>query len=701
MTRLGLFLGLATSLVTALGACGDDGDGGGDAGSAEDGGEMDAATPDGGIPDGARLCETDEECDDGVFCTRNICDPVGYCRNPVDPAVCDDGVFCNGVEQCDPIRGCVPGPPETCNDSDVCTIDSCDEEGKTCRQAPRDFDGDGEVDWHCEDGSGEEGTDCDDRDPTRGSTLAEICMDGIDNDCDGDVDEDTAEDPCGRPAHDACDDPLDVSAGGSFLVSNVGARADYSLTCGGSGRRDVVLELTLAEPKDVSIEADGEGVTAVALRTTCDDRTAEIDCSDGFPGRVRTRSLDAGTYFVIVTDSGVGEIVVDVDIADATDPPTNESCADPIDVSAGGSFTGSTVDVNDDVSTACGFGAAPDLVYSFTTTEAKDVRIGLSSPTGDTMSFAVRSACADAGTTLRCVRGNPAGTILHELPAGTYYVIAEGPSYREVDFRMDVDFFDPTPSPPGDSCASAIALELDTPTLGTLSDKQDDHDVSCGFFYQDAVYSFTLTERRDVTVLVDGGGTYMYASLRTDCDDGATQLRCTSGNPSRSRLRDLAAGTYYVLVESYRGTGFTVTVETSAPTTAVDVSGNETCATAHVVPATGGLFRGDTTAMLGDYTTSLCGGSAGSNDAVFQLDLTESKHVVASTDGSSFDTVLHAHESACASGAERYCDDDGADGSRTSLIDRTLTPGTWYFVVDGWGSSSAGAYFFEVTVTDP
>lgn len=702
MMRLGLYAALALSLVFGPLGCGDDDDGGADAGPMEDGGDMDARSGDGSppIPDGATLCEVDEDCDDSTMCTRNICDPAGYCRNPVDPAVCDDGIFCNGIEQCDPFRGCVPGPPETCNDSNVCTIDRCDEEGKTCIQEPRDFDGDGEVDWHCEDASGELGTDCDDRDPTRGSTVSEICSDGVDNDCDGTIDEDTIEDPCGRPAHDACDDPLDVSAGGRFVVSNVGARPDYSLTCGGSGRRDLVLTFTLTEPKDISISADGEGVTAVALRTTCDDRISEFDCESGFPGRVRARSLAAGTYFVLVTDSSVGDIVVDVGITDATPAPSNETCAAPVDVSAGGSFSGSTVDVVDDLETNCGFGAAPDLVYSFTTTETQNVRIGLLSPSGETMNFSVRSACADGTTERRCVRGNPASTMLHELPAGTYYIIAEGPSYSEVDFQLDVDFLAPAPAPAGDSCTNAIPLELDTPTLGTLSDKQDDHEISCGFYYKDAVYSFTLSERRDVTVLIDGGGTFMYQSVRTTCTDDATQLRCTSGSPSRARLRDLAPGTYYVITESFRGTSFNITVETAPPTVATDVTGNDNCATAHSIPATGGLFRGDTTALMNDLTTGSCGGGASSPDAVFQLDLTTSKRVVASTEGSAFDTVLHVHEAACASGAERYCDDDGGDGS-TSLLDRTLGAGTWYFVVDGWGSSNAGSYLFEVSISDP
>jgi hypothetical protein len=50
--------------------------------------------------------------------------------------------------------------------------------------------------------------------------------------------------------------------------------------------------------------------------------------------------------------------------------------------------------------------------------------------------------------------------------------------------------------------------------------------------------------------------------------------------------------------------------------------------------------------------------------------------------------------------SERYCDDDGGDGS-ASVIDQSLGAGTWFFVVDGYGTSSQGDYTFEVQVFDP
>ena len=84
----------------------------------------------------------------------------------------------------------------------------------------------------------------------------------------------------------------------------------------------------------------------------------------------------------------------------------------------------------------------------------------------------------------------------------------------------------------------------------------------------------------------------------------------------------------------------------------MDVSGNENCTTAYAVPSTGGLFRGDTTTALNDYETRSCGSGAASNDVVFRVDLIERQRVTASTDGSSFDTVLHLHSGECMSEGE-------------------------------------------------
>lgn len=654
-----------------------------------DGGPDDVGddAPDAG-QDAGPICTEDSECDDGVTCTRDVCEG-GFCRNRDDSAMCDDGVFCNGLERCDRELGrCAPGEFQSCNDEDVCTIDRCDEEAKVCRYAPRDFDEDGEADWNCEGG-----TDCDDRDPTRSTSVNEICSDGIDNDCDEVIDEDE----CGRPPHDACDDPLDVSAGGFFEIATEGARPDHDLACGPDGRPDIVLSFELTEAKDVTVRAEGRGLTYVALRTVCESRSDEFECAGGFPGQVRSRALEPGTYFILVADSS-GEVAVEVIFGDPTPAPSNESCASPLDISEGGSFAGTLVDVMDDLMVSCGSSGTPDVVYTFTLEEERDVIYSASSPSGDLLAAAIQSTCG--GADLRCTRGSTAGGRMFRAAPGTYFLVVEGSSSRESDFQVDLSFEDPSDPPQGDVCDDPLMLFPGVRTEGTLRDKQDDHSTSCGFYYRESVHRFELTERSDVSLEVDGGGSFLYASLRSDCADQGSELRCRSGAPSRMVLRDVLPGTYFVLVEASNPLSYEMLLTVNPPTATVDVSGNDDCDSAYVVPETGGFFRGSTVTLLPDYETSICGAAATSKDAVFRLDLTRRANVIASTDGSSFDTVLHQHSGECRSGAELACDDDGGEGS-ASRLERTLDVGRHFFIVDGWGGGSAGEYYLELQVSEP
>jgi hypothetical protein len=66
-------------------------------------------------------------CDDGNLCTIDSCDPATGCvATPNVGASCSDGNLCNGNETCNAIGACTAGTPLSCNDGQSCTNDSCD-----------------------------------------------------------------------------------------------------------------------------------------------------------------------------------------------------------------------------------------------------------------------------------------------------------------------------------------------------------------------------------------------------------------------------------------------------------------------------------------------------------------------------------------------------------------------------------------------
>jgi hypothetical protein len=668
------------------------------------------------IPDGARLCVSDLDCDDQIACTRDLCVLGRYCVSSADSSRCSDGVFCNGEEVCDPAMGCRDGTPERCADDDVCTVDACDEDNKRCRHDPRDFDGDGEADWHCAGG-----TDCDDFDPTTGSTASEICGDGVDNDCDDKVDEDD----CVRSMHDRCEDALEVSSGGAFLVDLAGATPNYASSCSAPAARDVAFTFVLTEAKDVTVSvngllSDGSDETAsVSVRTDCSDITTEKKCSHGFPAQVRLRALPPGRYFAIASSDVAARVVLSVSFDPPSEAPTNTTCEHPLDISAGGRFEGNFVDAGDDEQVACGFPGAEDLIYQFTLDEERDVELSAVSLSQGRMNLAVRSDCHDPSTTLRCVSDAPARARLYQLPKGTYYVVLEGPQSREVDFGLDVAFVDPTPPPPGDGCGDPIDLALGTEVNATLANRQDFIDVQCRCsasadqtkqtceqHLADAVYRVQIDHATDLRVSLDGGESLMVYAFRSSCDLANTQLACGVGTVLDGRVRNLQPGDYYMIFESAapasQPANFTVQLDPLPRTVPVPVSGNDTCASAADIPADGGLFLGDTLTMQNDYQ-AVCGGGTQSADAAFKLDLMQRARVTATLEGS-FDTVIYRYAddgdgpASCRAKREASCNDDGTHGNTNSVLADVLDPGVYYYIVDGFNDDNQGSYLLDVTI---
>jgi hypothetical protein len=65
------------------------------------------------------FCFDNDDCDDGLFCTLDVCNTsTGVCTHP--PLDCSDGVSCTD-DSCNSIDGCVNTPNDAnCDDQNVC-----------------------------------------------------------------------------------------------------------------------------------------------------------------------------------------------------------------------------------------------------------------------------------------------------------------------------------------------------------------------------------------------------------------------------------------------------------------------------------------------------------------------------------------------------------------------------------------------------
>lgn len=204
---------------------------------------------------------------------------------------CDDGDPCNGEERCVEGVGCVDGDPP-----------------------PMDADGDGFERDDCG------GDDCDDRDASVRPGATEICVDGLDNDCNGFADQ---ADTCAGGLNDTCAAPLVIRlAPGETLTRFItldmsGFVADYlagavvedCLAHEGDGPDAVYqLELATAATLQLTVRSD-EGTDPIAyVRSVCAGPETAIACSDdarsgGNP--YISQALDAGTYYLVM-DTFVG-----------------------------------------------------------------------------------------------------------------------------------------------------------------------------------------------------------------------------------------------------------------------------------------------------------------------------------------------------------------------------------------------------------
>ncbi len=692
----------------------DAGTGGGTGGGAgEDGGVVDAgpdADPTLGGP-----CLDDGQCNDSLDCTFDRCDmDLKRCRFTPDDSLCQNGVFCDGQERCVNNQGCKFGDPVDCGDKNSCTIDRCDEPTQSCQHAPRDVDGDGDPDIHC---SG--GHDCDDSDPTRASTLPEICGNQKDDDCDGEVDEAD----CTTPLYDSCVDPLVIDAPGTYALNTTAATFDYPTSCGlgaSPNTRDVVAALVLPAGlvADVEVTARTQGIpVSVAIAGQCGDPATELACSPAYPyaygqlAKVLARGLgdpaQEKAYPVYVSTSPGAPVTLDVLFNTPPTPkPTNETCgtAQPIALSTPTPVPifDATMDLASNCNTPLG-----DLVYSFTLPSDADVDVyAVSVDLDGTPRISLRGpGCSMPEDEIACQSAISGHVFRHNLPAGTYYVALSASA--PTTLLLTVEASAPTIPPFDEDCSNATSLAINETIAVPLAGHQDDVSTGCMAGAIDAAYPITLPFDADVLLIerIAAGDSGSIALMQPMCGGPQDVVFCATGAPSpvRGRKHNVPAGDYAVIVESTQGQPTQATVIARPAVPPVLVPFADGCADAVVIPESGGFYQGTTANATADFSAGCDQGGqppGGAPDQLFKLVLTATRRVVLTMEGSGYNTLLDVREGPACPGDEVPLGCTVGYQTSRSFLDLTLAAGTYFIQVDG-ANGDKGPWFLDVFVVDP
>jgi hypothetical protein len=306
----------------------------------------------------------------------------------------------------------------------------------------------------------------------------------------------------------------------------------------------------------------------------------------------------------------------------------------------------------------------------------------------------------------------------------------------------------------GDDCDDPIVVDLDVVGLPysdvgqTTCGRLDDYDATCLDYYdggEDIIYEIIVTTPGDYEFTMDPLGTTWTGMLIDDtCPPGGIG-ECieydTGSSGTRSFVVSLAAGTYYVMVDTWSSPDcipeFNLTIDSYEFPTG-------RCCYNYFADCTDGISEADCLLLPGSpmwdeglnctdnpcpispqgdnctdpfiipesFPFSEIGNTCDFNnfcditgtdnsDVIYQLDITSTIDLEVSLCNSAFDTKLAIFQGDCCTGSDtewQYNDDnsDHCSPSNRSYIMANFTPGTYFIVVDGFGSN-CGDYQLDIT----
>ncbi len=298
------------------------------------------------------------------------------------------------------------------------------------------------------------------------------------------------------------------------------------------------------------------------------------------------------------------------------------------------------------------------------------------------------------------------------LPAGTYYAVVDGFGTSEAaNFRITATC---------EQLSCNFAQELTCDQLITHSNGSSANTVSAylldgnyqgGLTGGDRLYYITLEQNSVVSINLDPSSSAgdLDLFLLNSCDEyDVIAFSTNSGNSPESITTSVAlnAGTYYVMVDGWDGSGGSYDLIASW-----NCNGSSFCD--EVVPVVcGDILTNQSTVntdnLLTDYSC-VSGTSYEGNEKYYSIEVTEERQYKFFVDVESFmDTDIFILDdcggdipvnfdgntltNCIASSTENYTNSISKEG-----LDVVLTPGTYYIIVDGKTSDDIGLFDFTVS----
>ena len=378
--------------------------------------------------------------------------------------------------------------------------------------------------------------------------------------------------------------------------------------------------------------------------------------------------------------------------------------------------------VNDYSATCLDFyDGGEDMVYFIKVTSAVTVDIELN-PKGTTYTgFAIDlpAVCPlDAGLTDCIAKSTNSGGTAHKilglaLAPGDYYLMVDTWPSPDCIPDFDLKITEAAPTPAGANCADPFVLTLGTGDLPytasglTNCGLGNTYSTTCMGSYdggEDHITKLVLTEAvlMDIT-LNPNGTTWSGMAIDNVCPLDATTGSCigyigtSSGTAKTLYGLNLAAGTYYIMVDTYPTPNcipnFSLTFAGAAPPPP-----NDNCASATPV--------GDVTNLAFDNTpathdgTGTCSTTGKNLWYCFTAPMTGNARI--SLCGSTFDTKLAVYDGcACVPlGAQLACADDEC-GLQSEAVVPVIGGNQYKIEVTGYSATSMGIGYLTIETTVP